>query len=670
MAICLHLVLTALLLFLQMHPLQLLVFLCVPVSLIYIPLSTADENTPALDKGLVFLKKDTILLTSSSWMVTIDVDLNSHAQAITNFIEKVDNFNPISTLNAHANTTDPDENVILFLEKESRYMKRSALRMLGDIHSINMTIHGMSTRKRGKRGLIDGGGEIMQFLFGTLTTRDFNKINARINNISMATNEMTHIVKDQLTVISKSYSQLNEQAAKFRKLETLTKFLEQDFFHYQKNMATEIDKVNYRITYLSKVLQLSRSMMDSHEALYHTTQQLKTAFLYASQSTLDPFFLPYTQFMEITKDIQLHLPHGQEILSYNHDGNFQITYNILKMSVFEFNGMLRIFVEFPIYRHDKTFTVYEVLPLPTKIKNSDLFYSIIPETQYFAISINFDYYFDLSVADLQECAKHSIPICSPTKALRKANFNNCLYSLFTGKSFNIEKICTIKTFKNFDPIFHRPTNSHDYIYSIAGSTPIHSSCDYNKNKSSIPDILTGNGILSIPHSCNVVGQDFILFGNNPLHESSFTIKNNIQMPKTFTFPSIHKIQNLNLTLSTAKYDELNSLFTDATNSNSTPVDLSTLLQRLDDLQTGTTIFGFDELSYYLKMTIYFCLFIIAVCAVFLYGRKKCQKSIYTLPLPRPHQPALYLQPQVYAPPVPQNNQQVALSPNLTASVTL
>jgi hypothetical protein len=179
-----------------------------------------------------------VLLTSSSWVVTIDVDLNSHSRAIINFISTVDKFNPISSLNNHANTTDPDENVVLFLEKESRYMKRSSERMLDDIQSINMTIRGITSNKRHKRGLADGGGDILKFLFFTLTTRDFNKINDRINNVSMATNEMTHIVKDQLTVISKSYSQLNEQSAKLKKkkLETLTKFLEQDFFFYQRSI--------------------------------------------------------------------------------------------------------------------------------------------------------------------------------------------------------------------------------------------------------------------------------------------------------------------------------------------------------------------------------------------------------------------------------------------------
>jgi hypothetical protein len=108
------------------------------------------------------------------------------------------------------------------------------------------------------------------------------------------------------------------------------------------------------------------------------------------------------------------------------------------MSVFEFNRMLRIFVEFPIYRYDKTFTVYEVLPLPTKIKNSDLFYSIIPETQYFAMSINFEYYYDLSVADLQEYVQNT---SYQLKHSAKSQFQKLsLLSLHTGKSFNIENI--------------------------------------------------------------------------------------------------------------------------------------------------------------------------------------------------------------------------------------
>ena len=592
------------------------------------------ENIPALNKGLVFLKKESVLLTSSSWVVTIDVDLNSHSHAIKTFISAVDKFNPIETLNNHANVSDPDENIVLLLEKESRYMRQSAERMLDDIQSINMTIHGITSNKRNKRGLVDGGGDVLKFLFGTLTTRDFNKINARINNISMATNEMSHIVKDQLTVISKSYSQLNEQSAKFKKLETLTKFLEQDFFLYQKQQKNEMDKVNYRITYLTKVLQLSRSLTDSHESLFHTTQQIKSAFLYASQSTLDPFFLPYSQFLQLTKDIQHHLPNGQEILTYNHDGNFQIIYSTLKMSVFEYKNMLRIFVEFPIYKHEKTFSVYQVLPLPTKIENSDLYFSIIPSSEYFAVSINLNYYYELSMADLHDCAKHSITICSPVKAIRKANDQHCLFSLFTGKSVNIESLCNIKTFKNFAPIFHRPPNTHDYIYSIAGTTPIHTSCENQAETTNImPEFLTGNGILKIPHSCNIIGSDFILFGNNPLHVSSFSIKNDIHIPKTFNFPSIQKIKTLNLSLSLAKYDELNSLFSDHTNTNSTPVDLDHLIQRIDNLQTGTTVFGYTDNSYLTKIMILLAIVLLGGAAAY-YSYKKYCTSVYKVPKAR------------------------------------
>jgi hypothetical protein len=74
---------------------------------------------------------------------------------------------------------------------------------------------------------------------------------------------------------------------------------------------------------------------------------------------------------------------------------------------------------------------------------------------------------------------------------------------------NIEKLCNIKTFKNFEPVFHRPPNTHDYIYSLPGSTPIHSSCENTEDQHILPEFLSGNGILQIPHSCNVIGPDFI-----------------------------------------------------------------------------------------------------------------------------------------------------------------
>jgi hypothetical protein len=72
-------------LFLQTMPAMRLLLLMAGALLIFTQAAAAQKFT-VLNKGLLFIKKENVLLTSSNWVVTIDVDLNSHSRAIINFI--------------------------------------------------------------------------------------------------------------------------------------------------------------------------------------------------------------------------------------------------------------------------------------------------------------------------------------------------------------------------------------------------------------------------------------------------------------------------------------------------------------------------------------------------------------------------------------------------------
>jgi len=600
------------------------IFLCASAA--------ANAENHGLDKGLIFIEKATSLVSASSWLITLDVNISDFRQGLLTFTESVNAFNPAHQFNKLTENYDLDENLILYLEKEARYFKIGAESLLKEIDGIEFTINGLTeANRREKRSVFDLGGDVLQFLFGSATDKDYNKLNRKIENLTSSNSEMTHIVKEQLTIINKSYATLVDQQRKFQKLQLLTDFLQKDFITFQKQQKDEINKINYRLEFLSKVLQVARSLSDTFDALSLNVHQLKTAFQFARMGQLDEYFLPHQKFLRLLKEVQVKLPHGKEILAHNVEGNLQIMYHLAELSVFAYKGLLRIFIHFPIYDSAKLFKIYKVLPLPTKINNSDLFFMIQPRSEYFAISKNLEYYYPMTLSDFLACVQNTLFVCAPTQTIYKSSEQHCLYNLFTGKLINIEQLCNLQTLKTFQPIFYQHEDSYDYIHSVDRFTPITFSCDNKKDAQNAPRSLIGTGFLHVPNACTVIGHTFVVFGNNLIRIGATMIKSQVEVPKIEHFPSIKLIEQKNIDFSQGKYNMINALFLDKNNLSEIPVDIATVLKEIEVLENGKfaeTIYNNVDAGHILLT----CLVAIILLALSYYlCVKKWLPNLYAIP---------------------------------------
>jgi len=591
------------------------------------------ESLPdqVLTKGLLFIEKTSAIITANNWLINVDVDLLSHKEAIQKFLKSVNSFNPAGLINDNKEMAFADENLLMLLEKEMRYMSEGGIQLLQDIGEMELTIRGITEGKREKRSLMAIGGEVLKYLFGTSTTRDFHALSNKVDNISSSSSKMVHLIKDQLTVVTHSYSHLITQQSKLSTLQKLTRFLQQDFLAFQKTQNDEITKINYRMEYLSKVLRVSRTLSDTFDNLSKTIFRLRNAFQFAMNGNLSPYFLPHKVFLQVLKEVRHKLPQGQEILSYTKEGNMNLIYNLAKLTMFYYNNNLRIFIELPVFDPAKLFHIYQTLPVPTKINNTDLFYYVQPESEFLAVSNNRELYYYLSLTELQSCSQHTMAVCTPSQTILKSTKPSCLFNLFSGNTNNIENMCDLKTLKSFDPIFHRPAHGFEYVYSVDRLTNLHATCDNEHDKQQVPQNVSGSGLLLIPNSCTVYGNTFVIFGNNPLHTGSYSIKNNIEIPQGPVFPSIQKLESQQVNLSQHKYEIINDLYKDTLNSSSVLVDMSLLMKCLQEIDSP----DLAPPSITQDPTIYLYILLVAgviiTVGVFLYYFKIYKDSKYVLP---------------------------------------
>jgi len=595
----------------------------------------AETNTPLLDKGLVFVEKNVALVTASRWVINVDIDMGIYEIAISNFTDSMINIRNWK----HENTTlyTIDAEIFNFIDSEMVNLNKTSAALHSQLMEIYDVINGVATGYRQKRALIEVGGRLIKWVFGNLDQRDYEYLNNKIENITLKDREFVHLMKDQLTIVSNTHSLAEQNQVKIQKLQYLAKVTKDALFTIEHE-ASEHARINRRLHYLTAITQVSNSLSSASDAILLSIQKLKAAFFLAIQGRLDPFFLPYQKFTAIIRQIQVSLQIGDSTLARVSDSDLELMYHLAKVTLFQVDKKLRLFVDFPVYDQSKLFTIYETLPLPAQIGTTGVFFAVEPKSTYLAVSQTLDYHFEMSQTEFQDCNQHKILVCFPGREIAKSGKNSCLFNLFTGRADDIEKYCAVNTFKSFHPIFYKSAVGFEYIYSVERPTIINFSCTNSKNKLHLPSMISGNGILQVPDSCMAFNPDFVLFGNNALNVGDYKVVSRIEIPKV-QLPSIANITQRKFNLSMPDFASINTLFQASDAKKNMQVDIKDLMAELDALDQAQTILytpyrGVDP--GHILLGIIICLLLVAAATVYLspYWRKYTSRPrhIYDTPV--------------------------------------
>lgn len=182
-------------------------------------------------------------------------------------------------------------------------------------------------------------------------------------------------------------------------------------------------------------------------------------------------------------------------------------------------------------------------------------------------------------------------VCHPMRTIARNHVPSCLYALYMGMTEHVEELCKIKTFKSFKPKFYKPENSVDYIYSVPRRTAISGQCDRALPSGTFPSSIEGTGRITIPPSCVAHSEQFVLLGNGILNMGNVKIQSTVDFPHIETLPTLAFLGKFNLSLSNPKYQTLNQLFSDKSNSKSNDevaeVDLEVLMDEVQKIHLGT-----------------------------------------------------------------------------------
>jgi len=249
-----------------------------------------------------------------------------------------------------------------------------------------------SPSERMERGILDMGGDILKFLFGTLTQSDANKYIEHIQKLENEQQSFLRISQEQMTVLKSAIMSFNITMQKVNRNE---KILNDNLLRLNKmvveemnNMQTQIDSV---MVLNENIQQIQRGL----EECQHTLEILVDAFLHAQDGIIQPQLITITKLRDMMK--KESLPDGLDFPSFP----------ILELSrlitpiIFSQNSYLVYVLQVPLLQ-STSYHLYKLQPFPMKQQDKVFVYIETMKDFIFTDAMR-QKYWKMSYPELQAC---------------------------------------------------------------------------------------------------------------------------------------------------------------------------------------------------------------------------------------------------------------------------
>lgn len=384
---------------------------------------------------------------------------------------------------------------------------------LDDIQSDYDIISHQFHIKREKRGLINAGGNVLHWLFGTPDSDDAQYYADSINSLIYSQKQTHVLLQNQIGIISSTITTFNESA---RKLSEDAHFLNDNLDKFDKfitQTVTTEERLSFElqiIDYMLTLTEVTNSVHTSIKSYLNSVTLMRHGIIdfevVRPQVLLDELDKIQTKFL-------LPLPPNLE--------NTYIYYKLMKVKSFISRNLLVTSLDIPIV-DTKSFNLYKIYPLPTPHANDPHLYSYIEPSQPFLIisSTKTSYSMLNRLDDCQEYLPTSW-LCEDITIMKRTSKPNCETRLFFNATRQIPETCSIKNIYADIKIWHK-VQPDQWLYILSSPTVLNILCrEENDREVTISDL----GLLQLPADCKAYADNIILEPQSMVGQANLT--NNI-----------------------------------------------------------------------------------------------------------------------------------------------
>ena len=337
---------------------------------------------------------------------------------------------------------------------------------------------------RKKRALLPFVGDVLSFLFGTVSQGQLDQLKEGLIQLGNTQNNIAHVLKHSLTLINKTNLEVQ------RNRNTINQ-LTRGLTHLDSRVSAVIMDLQTSVHPLLLYQQMSKRIHTTFEAMerclrigYQSLVLLNSELQDVLGGKLPITLLPPSDLQNIIQAILRQAPEGLRP-PINVNENPRWYYEKLRATLLPDNDQMHIVFALPLIQADSLYTLYNAVVVPTPHPTQKALASYILEGQNIAVSASGNHYVILSELDSAQC-KADLGYCSfshPVASL--ARFPTCISSLFTKNKRDVIDYCRPKIEKDLGFPTVRHLFQDKWLVSTSQEMTFHISCLAERQEGSL-----------------------------------------------------------------------------------------------------------------------------------------------------------------------------------------
>ena len=478
-----------------------------------------------VSKGIIFNEKGALELSGKEYYVLMTVDVRGLQdmirpidsaitkvkkglkdelqllRSLPNRIEMKGNRDQQRIVRMTVNITKTLEDHLHFLSNDLEDRQRSLNDFLISMGNINLS----HEQTRNKRGLCDGCGSLLNFVFGLTTDtqlRATNEALERFAELSEAERNMINIHSD---ILNSSTIQMEEIEKSVDKVTICLGRVVEDI----STLNNHLETIQNNEFLLANTLTLMSALTYAGTALADLSNNfinMKLGITEFQKGFLSSYLVPPNVIMEIVTEIQ---GRGLKNLFPPIEKYLSVYYKFVRVIQLPHDN-LSFLLRIPLEGQPSIkLRLFEIVNIPQPV-GERLVMSFANLPKFLAVSDDLSLYMELE--DLSDCRLYEkLYVCSITNPVYRSKAPSCALDIFKGKLDS--QLCE----KNFSPDLMKPLvhkSPIGWIYSSSISQELTISCSGNIKSIEIP---VGYGKLNLEESCRLSSEYYMIPSSTEHH---------------------------------------------------------------------------------------------------------------------------------------------------------
>ena len=299
---------------------------------------------------------------------------------------------------------------------------------------------------RSRRGVFNSIGFGLKLLFGTMDSDDAEYYNEKISSVDINQHRIYQLEKDQLMVVKHTLTAINHTMRDFKNNQDVMLQTEEYLKRLQNINHESIGRLEDLVTKRSKVLDALKVIEVVCNDIEREVNRFYLGIDAMRMGKLSTILVSPDKLMTYLVKINQELRTGSTLPLVVTTQTIHLYYDLIEAVVLLINGhIIRTFLRIPLKYVDRTFTLYEVLPIPTptpESKQNFLYTFVNPGMDFLAISISEQHFIPMTQRQVDECRGESIKICNGPHVVNHLNsgLETCEIALLQGSNTAAEQM--------------------------------------------------------------------------------------------------------------------------------------------------------------------------------------------------------------------------------------